>query len=341
MVDANGAIAPAIFGCAGLTLSADEQAFFQEANPLGFILFARNCGEPNQVKILIETLRASVGRTDAPVLIDQEGGRVARLTPPHWRAAPAPARFAEIAEQSPERAIQAAKLNAHLMAAELITLGITVNCTPVIDLPQPGADPIIGDRALGHEPEIVTLLGRAVCEGMMDGGVIPVIKHIPGHGRAPADSHKSLPVVETGIDELKATDFMPFRALRDMPWAMTAHVLYPSIDSTAPATTSKIIIGDIIRGVIDYQGVLVSDDLSMEALSGDMKTRTTASLDAGCDLVLHCNGKRAEMESIMKVCGVLRSATVQRLRQAEQSRKTPVMIDPAEAEAHLNQLMDS
>ena len=340
MADAHSAMAPAIFGCTGLTLSADEQAFFRDSNPLGFILFARNCDTPDQVRALVESLRHCVGRSDVPVLIDQEGGRVARLTPPHWRAAPAPARFASIAQQSPERAVQAAKLNAHMIATELLALGITVDCTPVLDMPQPGADQIIGDRALGLEPEIVTLLGRAVCDGMMAGGVLPIIKHIPGHGRAPADSHKSLPVVETDVETLRKTDFVPFHALKDMPWAMTAHVLFTSLDSKSPATSSKTIINDVIRGEIGYQGVLLSDDLSMKALSGDMIERTMASLEAGCDIALHCNGDRSEMEAIMNACGVVTPETAQRLHRAESYRTRALPLDLTEAEAQLKQLME-
>ena len=340
MANSNSPIAPAVLGCAGLTLSADEKSFFRDANPLGFILFARNCETPDQVRALVNALRDSVGRTEAPVFIDQEGGRVARLTPPHWRAAPAPAVFAAMAERSLERAIEAAKLNAHMMATELLELGITVDCTPVLDLPQPGADPIIGDRALGVDPKMISLLGCAVCDGMMAGGVLPVIKHIPGHGRATADSHKVLPIVETDLDELRKSDFAPFRVLQNMPWAMTAHVQYTCLDSQSPATTSKTIINDIIRGEIGYRGVLLSDDLAMKALSGTMSERTTASLDAGCDIALHCNGERPEMEAIMNVCGEMSLETIQRLQYAESFRKTATPLDLNDAEAKLKQLME-
>ncbi|MGA0393355.1 MAG: beta-N-acetylhexosaminidase [Rhodospirillales bacterium] len=341
MANKHAAIAPVIFGCSGLKLTSDEQAFFREANPLGFILFARNCDTPEQVKSLVLSLRDCIARVEAPVLIDQEGGRVARLTPPHWRAAPAPAVFAECAKQSTEKAVAAAKLNAQMMATELRALDITVDCTPVLDLPQPDADPIIGDRALGDDPAMIALLGRAVCEGMIAGGVLPVIKHLPGHGRATADSHKALPVVDTPHDELSATDFAPFHALRDMPWAMTAHVLYSKLDSSGPATTSKKVIGDIIRGEIGFQGVLLSDDLSMQALTGDMHERAAASLNAGCDIVLHCNGELAEMEAVMTACGTLSSDTQRRLEQAESHRGDIQTTDLQEAEAKLNRLMDN
>ncbi|MEX2449657.1 MAG: beta-N-acetylhexosaminidase [Rhodospirillales bacterium] len=339
MVEAG--VAPVVFGCAGPALLPEERDFFRKTNPLGFILFQRNCSDPEQVRILVDNLRACVGRADAPVLIDQEGGRVARLKPPHWRAAPAPGRFAALAEHHPERAQQAARLNARLMAADLADLGITVNCTPVLDMPKPGADPIIGDRALGADPEIVTLLGRAVCDGMLDGGVLPVIKHIPGHGRAPADSHKALPVVDTGVDELRSTDFMPFRALRDMPWAMTAHVLYTDLDSTAPATTSKKVINEIVRGVLDYQGVLVSDDLSMEALAGNLSERAASALDAGCDAVLHCNGTMAEMIAVMEGCGAMSAAAAERLHRAESLRAAPGPFDKDDALNRFDHLMEA
>ncbi|MEQ8194615.1 MAG: beta-N-acetylhexosaminidase [Rhodospirillales bacterium] len=342
---ADALTAPAVFGCAGPALSPEERSFFREANPLGFILFQRNCTDPDQVRTLVDNLRACVGRADAPVLIDQEGGRVARLKPPHWRAAPAPGAFAALAQKDPERAVRAARLNARLMAAELADLGITVDCTPVLDIPRPGADPIIGDRALGDAPETVARLGRAVCEGLLDGGVLPVIKHIPGHGRAPADSHKTLPVVETGIAALRESDFAPFKALRDIPWAMTAHVLYTDLDSAAPATTSKTIIGDIIRGEIGFQGVLVSDDLSMRALAGDFRERAAMSLAAGCDIVLHCNGDRAEMEAVMTGCGAMGLDAILRLQRAESVRTAPGggerAFDRAEALSRFDHLMEA
>ncbi len=331
--------APVIFGCAGTSLTPDEQDFFRKTNPFGFILFERNCDTPEQVRALTDSLRSCIGRADAPVLIDQEGGRVTRLKQPHWREAPAPSRFAELANDHPEQAMQAARLNARLMAADLLALGITVNCTPVLDIPQPDADPIIGDRALGLEPDRVASLGRAVCEGFLAGGVLPVIKHIPGHGRATADSHKALPVVDTDIAELRAVDFEPFRALNDMPWAMTAHVLYRVLDSDAPATTSKKVIDDVIRGLIDFQGVLISDDLSMQALSGGFAERAAASLQAGCDLVLHCNGDLAEMEAIHSACGIVKSKTLARLQKAENARLKPGDFNREEALNMYNELM--
>jgi beta-N-acetylhexosaminidase len=307
-----------IFGCSGTALTSQERTFFAAVNPFGFILFARNVETPDQVKALIRSLRETVGR-EAPVLIDQEGGRVARLKPPHWRAAPPAAVFAALAARDREMAREATWLNARLIGAELRALGIDVDCAPVADLPVPGAHDVIGDRAYGSDPEQVAFLARAAALGLIDAGVLPVIKHIPGHGRARADSHLELPTVETSRAELAASDFVPFRALADMPWAMTAHVLYTALDPDQPATTSPIVIGDIIRGEIGFDGVLVSDDLSMKALGGSFAERAMAALEAGCDLVLHCNGDFAEMEEIASVVSPLSETTQARLARAGQA----------------------
>lgn len=284
-----------IYGCAGTRLSETERAFFNEVNPLGFILFARNCDNPDQVSALVNDLRASVGRADAPVLIDQEGGRVQRLGPPHWPEYPAQRQFAELAETHEGRAKSACEANSRLIAHDLMAVGINVDCLPLLDVPVPGAHDVIGDRAFGTDPEVVAMLGKAVIRGLMKGGVTPIIKHIPGHGRAGVDSHKELPVVSATIDELRATDFAPFAALNDAPWAMTAHVIYSAIDLYAPATLSKTVINDVIRGEMGFDGLLISDDLSMHALSGEMGERANKSLSAGCDVVLHCNGDMDEM----------------------------------------------
>lgn len=284
-----------IFGCAGTTLAQAERAFFEGVNPLGFILFARNCEDPEQVSTLVNALRASVGRDDAPILIDQEGGRVQRLCPPHWPVRPSQGRFAELAVTHEGRAKSACEANARLIAHDLMAVGIDVDCLPLLDVPVPGAHDIIGDRAFGTNPEIVAMLGKSVISGLMKGGVTPIIKHIPGHGRAGVDSHKDLPVVSSSIDELRATDFAPFAALNDAPWAMTAHVVYNAIDPDAPATLSKAVINDVIRGEMSFDGFLISDDVSMHALSGEMGDRAAQSLAAGCDAVLHCNGDMAEM----------------------------------------------
>jgi beta-N-acetylhexosaminidase len=322
-------IKPVIFGCEGPTLSASERQFFRDADPLGFILFARNCEAPAQIKRLVADLREIVGRGDAPVLIDQEGGRVARLKPPHFPAYPA---AAKIAARGGIRARHAAWLAARLIADDLGQLGITVDCAPVLDVPVSGADPIIGDRAWGLEPRLVAENGLAVCDGLMAGGVLPIIKHIPGHGRATVDSHRALPVVETPRAELDSTDFAPFRALSGMPWAMTAHVLYTAIDPDRPATLSPRVIGEVIRAGIGFDGVLLCDDLSMAALGGKIESRAWDALQAGCDLVLHCNGILDEMEAIAGAIGPISDAARRRVTAAEARRHAPGAFDRHAAE---------
>ena len=325
-----------ILGCAGEELSADERRFFADADPLGFILFRRNCRSRDQVRALVETLRGCVGRADAPVLIDQEGGRVARLRPPEWRLYPAAARIAALPDPTAQ---QAARLGARLIADDLAELGVTVACLPVLDLPVAGADAVIGDRAYGVEPERVARLGLAVCEGLLAGGVLPVLKHIPGHGRARVDSHYACPTVETDHDELSRTDFAPFRALAAMPWAMTAHIVYRSIDPTAPATLSARVIAEIIRGEIGFDGVLVSDDLSMGALGGGLGERAQRALDAGCDLALHCNGDLAEMEEIVAATRPISPRRQRGSRAARRCGTPPVEFDRPEAERRFDALM--
>ncbi len=328
-----------IFGCEGLSPTAWERDFFARQDPFGFILFARNCESPAQVRALVSDLRACVGRDDAPVLIDQEGGRVARLKPPHWRAAPPPARFGVLAARDQEAAIEAARLNARMIAAELSALDITVDCVPALDIAVPGAHDVIGDRAFARDPKVIAMLGRAVCEGMLAGGVMPVIKHIPGHGRASVDSHHDLPMVETGRAELEASDFLPFKALADMPWAMTAHVVYRAVDPAHPATTSASVIADVIRGDMGFEGVLVSDDLSMKALGGAIGERARAALGAGCDLALHCNGRADEMTEVAEACGALSADRLARIAAAAARPVAPASIDMAAAAARLNVLM--
>jgi len=305
---------PVIFGCAGERLGAAERRFFAEADPLGFILFRRNCREPGQLRDLVASLRDCVGRADAPVLIDQEGGRVARLGSPHWRRHPAAAELAREGEA-------AVFGTAREIAADLAGLGITVDCAPVLDLRIAGADQVIGDRSFGADPAAVARFGRAWCDGLLAGGVLPVLKHIPGHGRARADSHVACPAVDAAADELAASDFAPFRALAEMPWAMTAHVVYTAFDPDAPATLSSSVIGGAIRGTIGFDGVLISDDLSMGALSGPLGARAAAALAAGCDLALHCSGRLAEMEEIAAATGPLAAATAARLARGEAMRR--------------------
>ena len=286
-----------ITGLAGTILTPDEARFLRAARPCGIILFARNCATTGQIRALIADAKSAIGTGDILVLIDQEGGRVQRLRPPLARTLPPAANYAQLYAADPARACQAAYDAARLVAAELTALSINTNCAPVLDLPVPGSHDIIGDRAYGTKPAQVVALAHAVARGHMDGGVVPIVKHIPGHGRATADSHLDLPVVATSQAELSATDFEPFRQLHDLPAAMTAHVVYSAIDAAAPATTSPRMIGDIIRGAIGFGGFLMSDDLSMQALTGSIAVRAQASIAAGCDVALHCNGDLAEMEA--------------------------------------------
>jgi len=328
-----------IVGCAGTRLSESERRFFAAADPLGFILFGRNCRTREQVRDLVADFRAAVGRADAPVLIDQEGGRVARLKPPQWRSAPTAAAFGDLARRDLGAAREAAYLNARLIAADLADLGIDVDTLPVLDIPAAGADPIIGDRAFSDDPDIVAALGRATCEGLMEGGILPVIKHVPGHGRAMVDSHQALPVVAADVEDLKRKDFAPFRALADMPWAMTAHVVYRAIDPDRAATVSPEVVAAVIRGFIGFDGVLLSDDISMNALSGTIGERAAAALEAGCDVVLHCNGDRSEMEEVADMVGPLSAASRERLARPVVIGAASAPFDRAEAEARFGALM--
>lgn len=328
-----------IFGCAGLRLEPEEQRFFAKVQPLGFILFARNIEAPDQVRALVTSLRESVERADAPVLIDQEGGRVARLKPPHWRVAPAAARFGDLAHLDAALGREAVGLNARLLAAELHDLGIDVDCVPLLDVRTPGLHDAIGDRAFSDEPGMVADLGRAVCEAMLAGGVLPVVKHVPGHGRALVDSHVALPVVDAPRADLEAVDFAPFQALNHMPLAMTAHVLYRAYDGDNPATASLAVVRDVIRGFIGFDGLLMSDDLSMEALGGTIGARATAAIAADCDVALHCNGKMPEMEEVGDAVGHLSDAGVARWTRAAAMRSAPQPFDRAEAFARLDALL--
>lgn len=316
----------AIYGCLGLTLTEAEKQFFRESDPWGFIIFARNIDNPDQVKALTSELRAAVGR-NAPILIDQEGGRVARLRPPHWRSYPPGRQYGEVYATSPSDGLTAARLGAQLIALELRDVGVDVDCLPVLDLPVPGAHDVIGDRAYGETPEIVSALGRAALEGALVGGVLPIIKHIPGHGRAGVDSHEKLPIVDTERATLTATDFAPFAAMAEAPLAMTAHVIYSAIDDANPATTSPTVISEVIREEIGFSGALMSDDLSMKALGGSFEERTKASLDAGCDLVLHCNGDMKEMVAVAKEAKALTGTSLARADQALAMRTDPERVD--------------
>ena len=303
-----------IFNCAGPDLTADERAFFRDADPLGFILFGRNVDTPERTRRLVEELRSSVARADAPVLIDQEGGRVARLRPPHWRKAPPARAFGELYTRDPERGLEAVRLNARLLAADLASVGADVDCMPVLDLALPETHDVIGDRSYGERPEAVAALGRAAAEGLLAEGVTPVIKHMPGHGRATVDSHRDLPKVSASREVLESTDFLPFRLLSDLPWGMTAHLLFEVIDPEVPVTISARGVKEIIRGDIGFDGMLVSDDLSMKALGGSLGERAERALAAGCDLALHCNGRRDEMMDIVDRTGPLSEAGQRRFQ---------------------------
>jgi len=304
----------AILGCGSLDLTSDERAFFRDADPLGFILFARNVDTPDRARRLVDDLRTCVGRDDAPVLIDQEGGRVARLRPPHWRKAPPAQLLGELYQRDGEKGLEATRLNARLLAADVASIGCDVDCLPVLDIAFPETHAVIGDRAYAAEPGAVAALGRAAAEGLMAEGVMPVIKHIPGHGRATVDSHHALPTVNAPRETLERTDFVPFRLLSDLPWAMTAHVLYGAIDPEAVLTVSARGVKDIVRDHIGFNGLLLSDDLSMQALGGSLANRTARALAAGCDIALHCNGQMNEMREVVSEAGPMTDAAVGRFR---------------------------
>lgn len=303
-----------ISGCRGLALDAEEREFFRDADPWGLILFKRNIESRAQILALTQEFRTIVGRDDAPVLIDQEGGRVQRMGPPHWRSYPAAQRF--LAELPREEAHEAAGLTARLIAHDLFEVGITVNCAPVLDVADERTHAVIGSRAFAQTPEQVAYLGRAVLEGLIAGGVLPVVKHIPGHGRARADSHLELPVVEASLTELAARDFEPFRALNDAPAAMSAHIVYNALDPDAPATTSARVVSEIIRGQIGFQGLLFSDDLSMKALKGSFSERARDVFAAGLDIALHCNGDLDECRLVAEASPELSRRALARAKTA-------------------------
>jgi beta-N-acetylhexosaminidase len=293
-----------ITGFAGTALSPAERAFVREHEPWGFIIFKRNVETPLQLRRLIGAVREAAGR-NVPVLVDQEGGRVQRLGPPHWPSYPPGAAYGRLYDRNTADGIRAAYLGARLIAADLAAVGIDVDCLPVADVPASGADPIIGDRAYGQSADKVSALARAVADGLLEGGVLPVLKHIPGHGRATADSHHALPVVETDQETLRKSDFAAFRPLSDLPLGMTAHVVYTAIDPIAPATTSVTLVRDVIRGWLGFAGLLMSDDISMGALSGSIEARARTAIAAGCDVILHCSGELAEMQAVASAVPVL------------------------------------
>ena len=309
-----------ISGISGTVLSPSERSFLREAEPWGVILFARNVEDPAQVRRLTGSVRDALGR-DAPVLVDQEGGRVQRLGPPHWPSYPPGAVYGRIYDRDPAEGQRAAYLGACLMAADLSAVGIDVDCLPVADVPVAGANSVIGDRAYGVSPEKVASIARSVADGLLEHGVLPVLKHIPGHGRAVADSHHRLPVVETDCATLRATDFAAFRPLGDLPLGMTAHVVYTAVDPLAPATISVTVVRDVIRDWLGFSGLLMTDDISMGALSGSLAERSRAAIAAGCDLVLHCSGELDEMQEVAAAVAVLAGRSAERGHAALARRK--------------------
>jgi beta-N-acetylhexosaminidase len=319
-------------GLAGTELAPEEAAFLRYARPCGVILFARNAADPDQLRRLTDAVNAAVGE-EILILIDQEGGRVQRLRPPHWRALPAAAAYCKAYADDLQKAAQAARAAARLTAAELRAVGINTNCAPLLDVPAPDCHGVIGDRAYAAAPQRVATLGAAVAEGLMAGGVLPVMKHMPGHGRAVADSHFDLPVVTASREQLETWDFLPFRALAALPAAMTAHVVFTAFDRHAPASISPQVTQEAIRGAIGFDGLLMSDDLGMKALSGGVAERAAAVLAAGSDVVLACNGGLAESESVAAVAPALQGAALARYERARAVLRQQQPFDVAVAEA--------
>lgn len=327
-----------ICGVSGPRLTGAEAAFLARARPWGAIVFARNVETPDQLGALTADIRAALGRDGAPVLIDQEGGRVQRLRPPHWRQYPTAARLAEVFGENAADGVRAVALQSRLIADELVAAGVNVDCLPVLDVAGLRTHQVIGDRSYGADPAVVASLGRAAAGGLLAGGCLPVVKHVPGHGRAAADSHVELPTVDAGLDDLDAMDFAPFRALASMPLAMTAHVLYTALDPDEPATLSKPIIDQVIRGRIGFDGLLMSDDLSMKALSGSPGELAARALAAGCDIVLHCNGDIAEMEAVAAAVPTLQGLALARAEAAMARVEPPSPFDAAAAAAEFEAL---
>lgn len=324
-----------ISGCSGPVLTAQEREFIRKFEPWGLILFARNCVDPDQIRALIAEFRECVGHATAPVLIDQEGGRVQRLKPPHWAQYPPGRKFGDAYATQPQLACDMAQLVGFCIGSDLYDLGINIDCAPVADVPVPGAHDVIGDRAFGTQPEQIAKLSSAMAEGLMRAGVCPVIKHIPGHGRAQSDSHKALPIVKAGKDDLATTDFAAFKVLANLPAAMTAHVIYEAYDKQYTATHSATIIQDVIRGEIGFDGLLMTDDLSMQALEGPFEERAQRAFEAGCDVVLHCNGNLVEMTSIAQECPTLAGEALRRAENALAALPTQPEIAKAELRAKL------
>jgi beta-N-acetylhexosaminidase len=327
-----------ITGLSGPALTSSERAFLREAEPWGLIVFRRNVTTPEPLRRLIGEVRTALGRV-APVLIDQEGGRVQRLGPPHWPVYPPGAAYGALYDRDRETGLVAAKLGARLIAADLAALGIDVDCMPLADVPVVGADPVVGDRAYGTDPTKVAAIAGAIASGFAEEGVLPVVKHIPGHGRATADSHNRLPVVSADRATLETTDFAAFRPLAGLPLAMTAHVVFSAIDPIAPATISRIIVRDVIRDSIGFKGLLMSDDVSMGALSGSIAERSRAAIAAGCDVVLHCNGEMSEMLAVAAEAPALAGEAGRRAAAALALRRPAPAIDLTAGRAEFLKLM--
>lgn len=330
---------PVIFGCAGPALSEQERAFFKKEKPAGFILFSRNVEDKKQVAALTADLKKTVGRHKVPILIDQEGGRVQRMGPPHWRKFPEMKVFGDMAEKDPTLAASALRLNCRLIADDLRRVGVNVDCLPLLDVMRDEADPIIGDRAFSRNPDTVTALGRITIDALQEGGVLPVIKHLPGHGRAEVDSHLALPVVDTPLERLDQTDFAPFKSFPNAAFGMTAHIVYSDIDPDNPATVSRLVIARAIRMMIGFKGLLMTDDLSMKALSGDLGDLAVASLEAGCDLALHCNGKMDEMQTIAGRLQMQENGLEKRIADLVRGVESAPMADRGDLLARYDQLM--
>lgn len=328
-----------ITGVAGLALTAVERDFLRESEPWGLILFKRNIDTAGQVRRLTEGFREAVGRVDAPILVDQEGGRVQRLGPPHWPSYPAGGAYGRLYEHHPTRAIAAARLGARLIASDLGPLGISVDCLPIADIPVAGANPVIGDRAYGRDVDQVAAIAAALTAGLRDGGLLPVLKHIPGHGRATVDSHVGLPRVDVDRAVLEATDFAAFRRLNHLPLAMTAHVVFTAIDPVAPATISATMVREVIRGSIGFDGALMSDDIGMGALGGSISERTRAAIAAGCDLILHCSGQLDEMQAVAGEVPTLAAEARRRTDAALAWSRAVVPFDPTVARAEFADLL--
>jgi beta-N-acetylhexosaminidase len=320
-----------MFGCAGTRLTPVEHALFKDADPFGFILFKRNCESPDQLKYLIHELKHAVGRDQVIVAIDQEGGRVARLQPPHWPKYPAARKFGMMYERNPDWGVEAIRCYTRVIAYELTRLGFSINCAPVVDLFNPGGTPALGDRCFSMMPDIVAALARAQAETFMANGILPVIKHLPGHGRLKVDPHHLLPRIEATLTELETLDFMPFLLLKDIPLGMNSHAIFTALDPTNPASLSRTVNREIIRLKLGFDGLLLSDDITMKALNGKPGDLATRALDAGNDIVLHCSGDSSEMEAISRALDIMGEAAWGKAGWArwEHAQKMVKPIDPA------------